>query len=189
VAPALSFHVGDAQFYWGNVFSAMIRGSLVHTSTVLIRRTRLDEVGAFDMRFRPSGEDYDFHLRTCHAGPVGFLDIFTARYQIGAQDQLTHPRFGVHFAANYLKAIQPFIEKRRTEILLQPAEINAVLAEAHRWIGEQHFWRNESGPARRHLARSLRHGPGAARAWKLLLASLFPRACLPRRIRRRRLPA
>ncbi len=30
-----------------------------------------------------SGEDYDFHLRTCREGPVGFVDLATIRYQTG----------------------------------------------------------------------------------------------------------
>ena len=67
----------------------MIMGNLVHTSTVLIRRERLEKVRGFNEELRISGEDYDFHLRTCREGPVGFIDLATIRYQTGMPDRLT----------------------------------------------------------------------------------------------------
>ena len=65
----------DRRLYTGEIFSQMIMGNLVHTSTVLIRRERLEKVRGFNEELRLSGEDYDFHLRTCKEGPVGFIDL------------------------------------------------------------------------------------------------------------------
>ena len=65
-------NLATASVRWGDIYSAMIFGSLVHTSTALLRRNRLAAVGFFNEAFR-TGEDYDFHLRTCREGPVALL--------------------------------------------------------------------------------------------------------------------
>lgn len=174
IAPGAAHLVGDAVFYSGDIFSHMIRGSLVHTSTVLLRRDRLERVRGFNERFKPSGEDFDFHLRTCHAGPVGFLDLATIQYQIGMADRLTRPEYHIHIATNFLRTIEPFVTNHRQDIRLSSAELNSVLAEAHHWIGEKRFWRQEMPEARRRLATSLRYRLRQPRVWKLLLASFLP---------------
>jgi GT2 family glycosyltransferase len=174
VAPALASEVAGTRFYTGEIFSHMIRGNMVHTSTVLLRRERVDEVGPFNEQLRPAGEDFDFHLRTCHAGPVGFLDAVTIQYQVGMEDRLTRPEHSLAFAASYLRTIEPFIAGHRAEIRLPDAELHAVLAEAHRWLAETHFSRGGRKDARRHLTVSLRHHPAQARAWMLLVASFLP---------------
>ena len=89
IAPGLAPVVENRRLYTGEIFSQMIMGNLVHTPTVLLRRDRLDKVGGFNEELRISGEDYDFHLRTCREGPVGFIDMATIRYQTGNPDQLT----------------------------------------------------------------------------------------------------
>ena len=152
----------------------MAIGSLVHTSTVLLRRERFERVKAFNEAFRPSGEDFDFHLRTCHAGPVGFADLPTIEYQMGMPDRLTRREYHLEIAQNFFRTIDPFIRLHRDDIHQPDSVLDGVLAEAHAWIGEEHFWRNQMPQARRHLATSLRHGPGQRRAWQLLAASWLP---------------
>src|SRR5204862_2365487 len=91
----------SARSAWaGDLFSAMFFGNLVHTSTVLLRRDRLHSVGGFNETFRPAGEDYDFHWRTCREGPVGFLDAATIQYRVAAEDQLSGPTYRVPIALN-----------------------------------------------------------------------------------------
>ena len=94
LAPGLAPVVGDCRLYTGEIFSQMIMGNLVHTSTVLLRRDRLEKVRGFNEDLRLSGEDYDFHLRTCREGPVGFIDRATIDYQTGLPDRLTQSRTG-----------------------------------------------------------------------------------------------
>ncbi len=52
IAPRLASVVGDRRLYTGEIFSQMIMGNLVHTSTVLIRRERLEKVRGFNEEFR-----------------------------------------------------------------------------------------------------------------------------------------
>ena len=44
---------------WGDLYPKMFAGNLVHTSTVLMTRDRLDTAGRFEETFR-TGEDYQF---------------------------------------------------------------------------------------------------------------------------------
>src|SRR5688500_4023597 len=94
-----------APVYEGDIFSPMLLGNLIHTSTVLLRRDRLKLVGGFDESLRFSGEDYEFHLRTCYYGPVAFLAAPSTLYRIGAADQLTAPHLTIHIARNNLRTV------------------------------------------------------------------------------------
>src|SRR5882724_1813362 len=75
IDPGLATTLSDPQVFLGDIFSPMITGNLVHTSTVLLRRERFEKVREFDVNLRYSGEDYDFHLRTCREGDVAYLDV------------------------------------------------------------------------------------------------------------------
>jgi glycosyltransferase involved in cell wall biosynthesis len=55
----------------GRVLRALFWGNFVHTSTVLVRRSALDEVGGFDER-REVIEDYDLWLRLAARRPFVF---------------------------------------------------------------------------------------------------------------------
>lgn len=174
--PSMADIVGDALLRMGMIFSQMIMGNLVHTSTVLIRRERLEQVRAFDVALRYSGEDYDFHLRTCRHGPVGFVDLPAIQYQRGMPDRLTRNEYRIHTATNFLRTIAPLIDTARAEIHLPPRMINAALADAHQWIGEVQFDANDMHAARKHFLCSIRYRRLQKRSWLLLLGCFLPSA-------------
>lgn len=145
-----------AQVQWGDVFSAMIFGSLVHTSTALLRRERARAVGFFNEEFR-TGEDYEFHLRTCREGPVALLDAPGIRYRIaGGEDQLTSPRHVLDIARNGLLTREAAIAADRERINLSNAEINTVLSMANGWVARELFKVGAYAAARPYYFRSLR---------------------------------
>jgi glycosyltransferase involved in cell wall biosynthesis len=172
----------DARFYCGNIFSQMILGSLVHTSTTLLRRERLEKVKGFNPELQISGEDYDFHLRTCREGTVGFIDLPTIRYQTGMADQLTRPKYFSHVAMNCLKTIQPIIDSG-TVIDLPPKVIEGRLAQVHQWIADTMLAQGDRVQGRHHLVESLRYNPWRGQPWKLLALACLP-ASVDRLIRR-----
>jgi glycosyltransferase involved in cell wall biosynthesis len=174
IAPDLAAVLRDARLRSGYLFSPMIMGNLVHTSTVVLRRDRLAQVGGFDESLRYSGEDYDFHLRTCRAGPVGLLDLAAIRYQQGMPDRLTARRYAIHMAENLLRTIEPVIARDRAEIDLPDHMIRRTLAKAHAWVAYERLERGEAGLARRHYFRSLCHWP-----WQPALAKPLLFAALP----------
>lgn len=173
VAPQLASVLPGIMLSTGDIFSEMITGNLVHTSTVLLRRERLNQVGRFNVEFTPSGEDFDFHLRTCREGAVGFVDVSSIHYQVGMPDQLTNRSHAVHLATNFLKTIEPVIQQDRQRIHLSQEILNETLAYGHRWLGKELLLTGSNRDARVHFSRSLgwKWSPGVASLYAL---SLFP---------------
>ena len=176
IAPELAPFVEDGRLHTGEIFSQMIMGNLVHTSTVVLRRERIEKVRGFNEELRLSGEDYDFHLRTCKEGPVGFVDVPTIRYQTGFPDQLTHSAYKVHAAKNCLSTILPWIEYQRSQIELPERMLRLRLAEVHGWLGDVLLSSGETSLARVHLRKSLSRQPWQPRALKLLALASLPRS-------------
>jgi len=173
----LAATLGDPRVFLGDIFSPMIAGNLVHTSTVLLRRERFEHVREFDVDLRYSGEDHDFHLRTCREGDVAYLDAPSILYQRGREDQLTHRKYTVHMAENFLKTVNKALARDRARVTLSPAMLAEVMAEAHAWIGEQRLEIGDSGQARLHLGTSLKLRP-----WQPRIAALFGAALLPKQV-------
>ncbi len=174
IAPDLADVVGDARLRTGEIFSQMIMGNLVHTSTTLLRRERLERVGGFDESLHLSGEDYDFHLRTCREGPVGLLDVPAIRYQQGMPDRLTAPRYEVALAENNLRTIRPAVERDRSRIHLPARMLQRRFASAYAWAGYARLEHGDAGQALGHYLRSLRAWP-----WQPGLAKQVFLAALP----------
>lgn len=159
--------------YFGDIFSQMILGNLVHTSTVLMRRARQMEVGFFDERFR-TGEDYKFHLMTCRAGPVAFADVSTIRYRIGEADALTSGSMHREIAANYLTTVEETLRENRNRIHLPREVFKASMADAHNWAGTAELEAGDRRAACRHFFGSLRFRPFQLTACKNLLKAVLP---------------
>lgn len=165
-------------FYWGDIGPQMLMGNLVHTSTVVLTRARAQAVKAFREDLRHCGEDYEYHLRTCREGPVGYLDVSALTYQRGLPDQATKPENAIHMAVNFLRVIEPILLAERDRLDLPRAMQDAVLAEAYAWVGEMRLDLGEVAAARRELLRSLARLPWQPRVGRLLFA-----ACLPTPVR------
>jgi glycosyltransferase involved in cell wall biosynthesis len=171
----------DAKVFWGDIFSQMIMGNFVHTSTVLMRRDRLNRVGGFNESLKISGEDYDFHLRTCREGPVAFLNVPSIQYQIGRTDQLSHRKYEIHMARNFLETITPILKHDRDRISLPPHMIAAVQAFAHEWIGMEYTELGNQAMARAQFRNAL-HFSGLKPKIGLLYALSFLPSSVCRRI-------
>jgi len=174
----------------GTIFSQMIIGSVVHTSTTLLRRERLNKVRGFREDLKVSGEDYDFHLRTCREGPVAFADIPTIGYTVGRSDQLTAAAYVVHIAQNSLRTLEPILAESRHLIKLPPKRVDRVLAGKHAWVAKELLELGRRKEARSHAFKSVLHSPAEPRRYALLGACVLPAPCLTfvleqrRRVRR-----
>jgi GT2 family glycosyltransferase len=173
MAPNLSNVVGAATFSTGTIFSQMVMGNLVHTSTVLLRRERLQSVGPFNEDLRIA-EDYEYFLRTCKQGLVGFVDLATIQYQTGMPDRLTRDSYKLPGSRNCLRIVLQTLERDRGRICLPPAMIRSRLAELHDWIGDCALKMGQTADARRHLLQSLGYSPLQLRTLCLLGVSGLP---------------
>jgi len=144
--------------YVGHIFTQMIFGNLVHTSTVLLRRSRQESVGYFDVDLLKSGEDYDFHLRTTRVGDVAYVDVSSIRYRIGAPDQLTSSDLGIWIARNDLRTIEKVVSSARDQIRLPDSAIRKRFAQSYSWMAREELFQDINS-ARRDFLKSLRLNP------------------------------
>ncbi|HWA59391.1 MAG TPA: glycosyltransferase family 2 protein [Gemmatimonadales bacterium] len=172
--PGAPAAVASRPLYAGELFASMLLGNLVHTSTVLLRRSRLAQVGGFDLSLKRSGEDYEFHLRTTSFGPVAFLDASSILYRVGAADQLTAPEYTLDMARNNLETVQRWLAQGGTRITLPRRAVRARLAESYAWVGEQELLAGASHDSRRHLWRSVRLDPANPHRVMALLCTFLP---------------
>jgi hypothetical protein len=158
--------------YVGEIFSQMMMGNLVHTSTVLLTSDAARKAGKFREEWR-AGEDFHFHARVCRLGPAAYLDIPSIRYRIDMPDQLTRPRHHIEVAENFLLTIRELIDKERAHIRLSPRMLRLSLAEAHRWVAEEMLLAGDNQGGREHLRTCLRYRLGW-RALGLLAVHTLP---------------
>jgi len=163
----------SARAYMGNIYSSMLLGNLVHTSTVLVSKERIARVKEFDETLALSGEDYDFHFRTCKWGKVCLVDVSSTEYQVDYKDQLT--KYGMQIALNALKTVEKAIAREKGTGAFSSPAINYVLAKDHAWITQEYLERSDYSGVRKHALLSLRH-----KAWQPRLVLLFCIALLPR---------
>ena len=167
------------QIRTGQILREMMNGNLVHTSTVLLRKSVTDRVGPFDEAMRRAGEDFDYHLRTCSLTEVAYLDVSSMLDRIGMNDQITSPENNVYFARSYLISIKPFL---KVPGLLSGSQQRQILGESNRWLGEQLLENGSRLEALRCLLQSWFYEPCRMATLKQLLKGCLPFHTL-RRIR------
>ncbi len=163
----------ERRCYAGDIVDQMFLGNLVLTSSVVIRRSRQQVVGLFDVSLLRSGEDYDFHLRTCSVGEVAYVDVSAVRYRIGAEDQLTSRDLLIWIARNDVKTIAKMLSSSRDRLHWSDIAIRQRLARAYAWVGVEEFARSPKF-ARQFLWRSLQLSHNQPRLAIFLLLSILP---------------
>jgi GT2 family glycosyltransferase len=158
----------------GDLFSAILLGNLIHTSTALFRRSWLERTGGFDESFARAGEDYEFYIRLCSAGPAVFIDAPSTLYRIGAADQLTRPGMMLEIARNNLRAVEKWFPRSAPNLTLSPRAIRRRVSESFAWVGEAELDAGHRWPAARRLSRSLALKPGLDRRALLLVRCILP---------------
>jgi GT2 family glycosyltransferase len=173
LVPEIEAPAPGLRVHWGDVYKCIAMGNLCPTPTVILTRERARQVGGFDESMR-TGEDHDYHLRTCSFGPAAFLDVATFSYRKGAADQLTAQAHKLTIAENALKTILRALERDGKRLALPPDLVEKKLASLRAWIGELMIDVGDHAGARTNLLSSLRGDPRQPR-----VVALFAAACLP----------
>jgi GT2 family glycosyltransferase len=171
MTPGIPEDMASAPIREGDLSGAILLGNLLHTSTVLFRRAWFEKTGGFDESSR-SGEDYEFYIRLCSAGPVLFIDAPSTIYRVGASDQLTRPSMMLEIARNNLRAVQKWVPRPARQTGLTPQVLRRRIAESLAWVGEAEREAGHRWQAARRLTRSMAVMPGLDRR-AMLLASCF----------------
>ena len=158
----------------GDLFSEILLGNLLHTSTVLVRRRWVERVGGFDPTFVRAGEDYEFYVRLCSLGPAIFIDAPSTLYCVGAPDQLTRPSMLLEIARNNLRTIQRWVPHANSHLTLAHQMIQTRFADSFAWLGEAELDAGNRLAAARALVASIRRRPGLDRRALLLTKCFMP---------------
>jgi glycosyltransferase involved in cell wall biosynthesis len=94
-------------------------------STVMVRRTVIDDVGGFDTSLR-TAEDIDFQLRIARRYGIGLVREPLVRYKMGHDEGLSYGRGTYH---DFMRVIRSFVDRHRDE--LEPGVARRILLENH----------------------------------------------------------
>jgi glycosyltransferase involved in cell wall biosynthesis len=166
----------------GEIYEQLVWGNFVHPPTVMVRRSVLDAVGAFDESMR-TGTDYDWLLRTSRTGAFAYIDSPLLLYRYSS-DQLSGPS---NRAASSLATVAVLSKVVRDD----PEFHRRHAAQLRRRVGECYRRAAEASPdgsrgaALGLLLKSVRHGIVDRRSMTALVKILAPQR-LRRRLRRLR---
>ena len=158
----------------GDLSRAILLGNLIHTSTVLFRRSWLERTGGFDESFARAGEDYEFYIRLCSAGPAVFIDTPSTYYRVGAADQLTRPAMMLEIARNNLRAVEKWLPGAAPDAVLVPHMLRRRVSESLGWVGETELEAGYRWAASRRLLHSLALRPTLDHRVLLLVRCVLP---------------
>jgi glycosyltransferase involved in cell wall biosynthesis len=164
----------SAEVREGDLSRAILLGNLIHTSTVLFRRSWCERTGGFDQSYERAGEDYEFYIRLSSAGSVVFIDAPSTLYRIGAEDQLTAPSMLLEIARNNLRAIETWLPKSGSRRGLSADEARLRFSESFAWLGEAELDAGHRLNAARRLSESLAVKPGLDKRTVLLASCALP---------------
>jgi hypothetical protein len=157
-------------YYVGDVFQEMFGGNLVHPSTAIVRRERLQKSGPFEPEITgPGAEDYHFYFRVSAYGPVAFLDAPTTLFRLHPSQMSTAN--GLHEARGNLTVVLHWLQRHPS--VLPDARIRERLARSHAWLGAEELHAGNPRDATRHLWQSLRL-QSRQRTAAMLMISLLP---------------
>ena len=163
--------LANCPYYVADVFHYMFSGNLVHPSTAIVRRERLQKSGPFEPELTGFGaEDYHFYFRICSEGPVAFLDAPTTLYrihpsQMSTCNRLLEARANLHVVTHWL---------HRRPRSLPKKVVRRSLASSHAWLGTEELNAGNLRAATRHFWHSLRHHKTQPSTLLLLFLSLIP---------------
>ena len=156
----------------------LLNGNFVFPSTLMLRRTLMDEVGLFDPSFRRAG-DNEYGLRLAAAREGILVDKPLTEYRQGASDQLTNPAHTHELTRSALRSLdrgrnlrEPLSEYERSSY--HAGRRRVLLRQAY-----EHLSNLDPAAARRTLSElEGREEQLGLKGTGLLAASLLPPAAL-----------
>lgn len=167
LSPEVPAQYTDCGYYVGTIFPEMFFGNLVHPPTAIVRRSRLQQSGGFEVAVTGHGaDDFHFYLRVTEKGPVAFIDAPTIHYRVHAQQMSTV--YSLAEAHSNLRLVEHWAP--RVEHLVPKHRIDDRRAGTLAWAGSEELSAGNAAVARRYLWRSLKLRPTYHTAMQLATA-------------------
>lgn len=163
----------------GWIYPQLLVDCVVWTSTVLVERALLEEIGLFDPTLRV-GEDYDLWLRASRRTPIIRVARPYALYRMHPAS-ITRSMPTENYRATVInRALAQWGINSPDGARADPAAVRQVLARSWSEFAGAHLNSGDLGMARRSGWQALRADAACLPAWKVLLKS-FARAIVPAR--------
>lgn len=148
--------------YRGEIFNDLLMQNMIGTtSSIMVRRQALMEVGGFDELF-PSCQDWDLYLRLAQRWPIDFVDQSLVNFFLHPV-RITHNYdAGIKGRKMILKKYRPYIGNNSKILSLHFAAIGKLCCQAGRYAEGRHF-----------LLKATRQNPGNMKVYKHLLPLLI----------------
>lgn len=158
----------------GWIYGQLLLSSIIHTSTIMIRRSVREEVGLFDTSLR-NGDDYDYWIRLSRVAQVHKLNRCLSLYRIIPSTVAASVSNTAHAISHEYTVLERALERwgrtgpdgRQTSARL----ISKRKAHIAFGFGYQHFHRGTPALAVRGFTESLRNDPLNLRAVPYLALS------------------
>ncbi|NEX22623.1 glycosyltransferase [Thiorhodococcus mannitoliphagus] len=168
----------------GWLYNRLLFSSLLHTITVMARRTLIEQVGEFDPQLK-RGQDYDYWIRASRVSEIHQLNTVFALYRIHGQGcvkkwpTVNYELQVVEQALARWGLTGPDGERTR------PAAIRRRLADASFSFGYYQYWEGDLRLAFQSFKQSIRNDVWRVSTWRYLVMSLFEMIVLKRGITQR----
>lgn len=158
--------------YAGWTFGHLFRDNFIHTSTVVVRKRCLEEVGVFDEggNFVPA-EDYDLWLRIAARYQIDYINKPLIKYR----DHSTN--ISGKNMQDELPQVLAVLEKlldREPQLAEELGDLKKKrLSELHYWIGRNYFSSYELRRSRNHFLSVIQYSPYQIKPYIYLILSLL----------------
>ena len=156
----------------GWLYLPLLLDCVIHTSTVMIRRSLVDEIGLFDTTLT-IGEDYDYWLRASQASPIHKLAPVYSFYRSASESLTSAPKDRNYEYLVVQRALERWGAVAPDGKTLPARALGPRLGKMASDFGYAHYYQGSSRLAFHAYLTALRHQPGKARNWLYLLRSMI----------------
>jgi glycosyltransferase involved in cell wall biosynthesis len=153
----------------GTLLDGLLRGFLIHPSTLVVRRELIERVGGLDERRTPC-EDYDLLLRLAPFTRGACIPEPLARLRLGSRNK--SPRIEPLIYNVCISILEDWLNEGRLD-LRRRLRCRTSLSNLHVSSARIAREAGDGGRTRRHVSAAVRRNPFNRRAWAAL------RLCLP----------
>jgi glycosyltransferase involved in cell wall biosynthesis len=153
----------------GWLYNELLIDCVVHTTTVLMRRSLVDEIGLFDTELR-RGQDYDYWLRASQATEIHTLREPLSYYRLHAANSTWQPQRLNYGAMVIDRALRRWGRKGPDGRVAPFGDVHRRLSDLWFSFGRQHLSHGSKTIAFKAAVKSLLAWPLHAKPWLLLAA-------------------
>ena len=156
----------------GWIYSLLLLDCIVHTTTVVIDRELVDQIGLFDETLL-RGQDYDYWLRASRVTPIHKLDAALSAYRLHSNNSIGRP-MDLNFPSLVLERTLVKWGRTGPDGRTTPLwRLRKRLAREWLTFGSMHLRAGHRGRAASAFIRCIAAWPLTARAWLRLVACAF----------------